>query len=125
MTAPKTRAANRLTIFPERIRDDLALHLARYSTSELVFPNTQGGPIQPSNFRLRHWQPAVRQIGRADLHFHDLRHIFASTLIAGGVNVALVARLLGHSTPQVTLAVYSHFFESDFTKAMAALEGHR
>jgi integrase len=64
----------------------------------------------------------VRQIGRADLHFHDLRHIFASTLIAGGVNVALVARLMGHSTPQVTLTVYSHFFESDFSKARKTLD---
>lgn len=120
-TAPKTRAGNRTTIFAERIADDLSYHLARYSTEGLAFPNMQGRPINPSNFRLRAWRPAVEQLGRPDLHYHDLRHIFASTLIAGGVNVALVARLMGHSTPQVTMTVYSHFFESDYETARAAL----
>jgi len=64
----------------------------------------------------------VASLGLNGLRFHDLRHIFASTLIGGGVNVALVARLMGHSTPQVTLTVYSHFFEADYGKARIALE---
>ena len=39
---------------------------------------------------------------------HDLRHAQATGLIASGVDVRTVAARLGHSSPAVTLAVYSH-----------------
>jgi integrase len=45
------------------------------------------------------------------LRFHDLRHTFASLLIAQGSNVVFVSRQLGHSSPNVTLGVYAHLFD--------------
>ena len=123
MTAPKTRSGNRTTVFAERITEALAFHLERYGTDALVFTNGAGSPIHPTNFRTRVWQPATEALGLGGLHFHSLRHIYASLLIGGGVNLALVARLMGHSNPQVTLTVYSHFFDSDFSKAHHVLGG--
>lgn len=41
---------------------------------------------------------------------HDLRHSFASALIAAGADVVFVSRQLGHANPQVALQVYSHEF---------------
>lgn len=121
LTAPKTRSGNRVTVFAERIAEPFAFHIDRYATERFVFTNGRGNPIHPTNFRTRVWQPATLAVGLEGLHFHTLRHVYASVLIAGGVNIALVARLMGHSTPQVTLTVYSHFFESDFSKARQAL----
>ena len=37
--------------------------------------------------------------------------IFASLLIAEGMNVVLVSRQLGHANPTITLGVYAHLFE--------------
>ncbi len=39
---------------------------------------------------------------------HDLRHTFASLLIAAGVGIKRVQTLLGHSSARLTLDVYAH-----------------
>jgi integrase len=39
---------------------------------------------------------------------HDLRHLHATTLLAAGVPVHVVAARLGHAHPAVTLRIYSH-----------------
>jgi integrase len=44
------------------------------------------------------------------LRFHDLRHLFASMLIAQGADVVFVSRQLGHADPSITLRVYAHLF---------------
>ena len=45
------------------------------------------------------------------LRFHDLRHTFASLLIAQGLNVVFVSRQLGHASPSFTLDVYGGLFD--------------
>lgn len=41
-----------------------------------------------------------------------MRHTFASLLVAQGGNVVYISRQLGHSSPSVTLDVYSHLFDA-------------
>jgi len=45
------------------------------------------------------------------LRVHDLRHTFASLLIAEGLDVVFVSRQLGHASTSVTLNVYAHLFD--------------
>src|SRR5208282_1366027 len=52
---------------------------------------------------------------------HSLRHSFASSLIAAGAPVTEVQMLLGHSNPEITLRVYSHWFKSVKTDSVARL----
>jgi integrase len=42
-----------------------------------------------------------------ELHFHSLRHTFASWLAADGVSLFAIQKLLGHSSSRVT-EIYSH-----------------
>ena len=42
---------------------------------------------------------------------HDLRHSYASLLIAQGLDVAFVPRQLGHANPATTLRVYASEFD--------------
>jgi integrase len=53
---------------------------------------------------------ALAASGLPELCWHDLRHLAASALIAQGVSVTYLSRLLGHASPAVTLAVYAHEF---------------
>jgi integrase len=59
----------------------------------------------------RHGQPGMR--------FHDLRHTHASIQIAANVPVNAIAQRLGHSTPNITLAVYGHLFKRSEDQAVA------
>jgi integrase len=45
--------------------------------------------------------------------FHDMRHTFASMLIAGGADIIEVANALGHAKPSITLDTYSHLWGAD------------
>lgn len=49
--------------------------------------------------------------GRRPPTLHDLRHTFASMLIAQGLDAVFVSRQLGHSDPTVTLRVYVDMFD--------------
>jgi integrase len=54
----------------------------------------------------------------------DLRHFFASGLIAAGCDVVTVQRALGHRNASVTLSTYSHLWptaEDRTRKAAAAM----
>jgi integrase len=53
---------------------------------------------------------------------HDLRHVYASGLIAAGCDVVTVQRALGHSSATVTLSTYAHLWPTaeDRTRAGAA-----
>jgi integrase len=52
---------------------------------------------------------------------HSLRHTFASALIEQGHPVTEVAHRLGHSSPTITLSIYSHWFRDVKTDAVAGL----
>lgn len=50
----------------------------------------------------------IRKTSGLDFHFHQLRHTNASLLLAGGVDAANISARLGHSSPRITLDVYTH-----------------
>ena len=49
--------------------------------------------------------------GQPGIRFHDLRHTYASIMIAQGENVVYVSRQLGHSSPAITLGIYAHLID--------------
>ena len=46
-----------------------------------------------------------------DVRIHDLRHTFVSMCIAGGMDAARVAEVIGHSDPSFTYKTYAHVFK--------------
>jgi integrase len=116
----KTAAGERLVVFLPALGEALEAHLARYSRDGLAFPTPEGSRLHHSNFRQRVWLPAVEALGRP-WHFHDLRHTYASILISLGVPPPVVAHLLGHSSPAVTLSVYAGFWNGQLDEARLAL----
>jgi len=44
---------------------------------------------------------------------HDLRHFYASALIAGGASVKQVQERVGHASAVITLETYSHLWPGD------------
>lgn len=79
----------------------------------LLFPSTFGGGYVPASGLARRLRALIGRCGferpeLAGLRWHDLRHTFASHLLADGMDLVTVSRLLGHSSPTVTAKVYAH-----------------
>lgn len=72
-----------------------------------------GGFLRNGNFRRNVFDAAAERAGVTGVTPHGLRHTAASLAIAAGATVVLVQRMLGHSSPSVTLNVYSHLFADD------------
>jgi len=97
---------------PSVVADALAAHLARFGTGSdgLAFTNTQGRPIRRNAFGVV-WHRATRNAGLQKwATFHDLRHFYASLLIARGCSVKAVQLHLGHRSAMETLDTYSHLW---------------
>jgi integrase len=110
MTLPKSRNSTRRIDLPEHLVSELRRWKLRCPRSEpdLVFPNESGRPLSHSNLLSRGLYPALRRAGLRRVRFHDLRHSYASMMLASGADVVRVSRLLGHASPTVTLNVYAH-----------------
>jgi integrase len=109
-TEPKTRCSVRRVDLPESLVLDLKKWKLRCPKGELdlVFPNGVGNPDTHANLLQRGFYPALRRAGLRKIRWHDLRHTFASLMLASGEDIVRVSRLLGHANPTVTLNVYSH-----------------
>ncbi len=96
-----------------------AVERGRYAPDELVFASMRGTPLQPSNFRQRVWDAALRLASLEDegYRFHDLRHTCVSRLVAAGADVKLVQAVAGHANPLITLKRYSHLLDARVTEA--------
>jgi integrase len=73
--------------------------------SPLVFCTPEGRSLAV-NFK-RYWQPVVKAAGLADFRFHDLRHTFASRLVARGVSSYIVQHAGGWRTASM-MQRYAH-----------------
>jgi integrase len=54
---------------------------------------------------------------------HELRHYFASGLIAAGCDVVTVQRAMGHASATTTLSTYAHLWPTAEDKTRAAAAG--
>ncbi|HJY86645.1 MAG TPA: site-specific integrase, partial [Candidatus Acidoferrales bacterium] len=69
----------------------------------------------------RNWlEKAVQAAGIQNLHWHDLRHTFASRLVMAGVPLRAVQVLMGHKRIETTLR-YSHLGEAHLYEAVERL----
>lgn len=75
---------------------------------EYMFAAPLGGRMNGGNLKR-----ATRWTQTAPGHrFHDLRHTAATNWLGAGIEVTTVSKWLGHSTPSVTLNIYSHYVSS-------------
>ena len=64
----------------------------------------------------------TEQCGIEDLHFHVLRHTFATRCVEVGFEIKSLSEVLGHSSPKITLERYVHSSVEFKKKNMAKLE---
>jgi integrase len=114
--APKTRRSVRTVPMPRQLARILAEHLLRWGENPEggIFTGERGRQVAHRHFHAV-YNEVVAGLGLPERArtFHALRHHYASTLIAAGLNAKLVQAQLGHANIATTFDIYGHLFDSD------------
>lgn len=110
----KTKESRKPIPVPRELIDLLNRHVK--PGAQWVLTDEIGGQVGP--WQVQRLHRSVRPDDRA--RFHDLRHYFASMLIASGANVVEVQHRMRHKKPSITLDTYSHLMQdsAENTRAM-------
>ena len=134
--AVKTESADRIIALPDAILVRLRQHRAfineqrlawgqEYENPDLVFPERAGRVMIPNRMTLR--LAAVMETAgvKGPQPTHGFRHTVATMLLAEGTtDIKTISQRLGHSSPNVTLAIYVHG-EEKRDRAAANVLGNR
>lgn len=120
--APKY-ASERVVYLPDELVAMLSEHVRTIGVlpGGWLFAGSRGNPPH-GDAAYGEWLRTLTAAGVSRVRMHDLRHFYASALIAAGCDVVTVQRALGHRSATTTLNTYSHLWPDaeDRTRAAAA-----
>jgi integrase len=120
ITSPKAGSEREIFV-PAELIETLSTRPSRNQREDEFLFRTPLGHLYNRNSAGEEWRRIRKVTGLGDdVTLHNLRHTFASNLIASGCDVVTVQRALGHSQPSITLNVYSHLWPSAEDKTRAA-----
>ena len=108
ITEPKTKTSVRTIILPTDIVDLLAEY-KKTVNSKWLFPSPvkEDMPRNPSVVR-KILDRTLEKAGCKHIRFHDLRHTFATTALANGMDIKTLSAIIGHNSAETTLNIYTH-----------------
>ena len=92
-----------------------------YTDNDRVFAREDGTDLSPGQVT-KIFSRLAEVAGLRQVRLHDLRHGAASLMLAGGVDVAVVSKRMGHSSVRLTVDTYSHLLEGVGRSAADAAE---
>jgi len=130
--ATKTAEARSVDVAPGLLRN-LERHLGAvnkealrrgWGAPEWLFPNESGRPLDIAKVA-RVFHLASKRAGLPHFRLYDLRHTYASLLLAGGAPITYVSAQLGHANPATTLRYYAKWIPSQGQRWVDLLERGR
>ena len=103
----------------------LAAHLAVFPPAEdgTIFTGANGLPHRGDWYGTRIFRSAVAGAGLPEgTTSHDLRHHYASLLLAAGESVVAVAERLGHDDASLVLKTYGHLMPDSEDRTRRAVD---
>lgn len=118
ITEPKSETSKRSIPVPDCIINFLQRFKGK--DKEYVLSGSEK-PIEPRTMQYR-FAKILKNVNLPSVHFHALRHIFASTCVKLGFDVKTLSELLGHSSVEITLNLYVHSSFEQKRKYMKLLQ---
>lgn len=128
---PKTPRSRRTIPLPAMVAEQLAAHIAVYPPlpNGSLFHTSAGRPFTHTYYGAKVFTAAVAKLATAagstfpaDTVPHDLRHHYASVLLAAGESVVAVAERLGHEDAGMVLRVYGHLLPDSEDRTRRAVD---
>ena len=107
ITEPKSESSRRTIPIPECMMDFLKKF--KGNAEEYLISGSEK-PTEPRTMQHR-FSKILKNVNLPSVHFHSLRHLFATTCVKLGFDVKALSEILGHSSVEITLNRYVH---SDF-----------
>lgn len=113
---PKSEKSRRVIPVPQFVVDTIVLQLKEHPQPDrkaAVFPYRGDAADRSWHDRGdmgQYMRVVCKAHGLRPVTMHDLRHFYASALIAGGATVPEVQDALGHAKPSTTLNTYTHLW---------------
>lgn len=92
------------------------------NSNNFVFANEAGNSIDPRNLVQRMFVPIVKRAGIDKLRWHDLRHTYASILMAKNAQIKFIQKQLGHSSAKMTIDRYGHLLQETYDQGLRAFD---
>lgn len=109
---PKTTTSNRKVKIPKWVSD------------LIKEANEQGAQPPTVNYISNGFHDLCEQLRIKGIRFHDLRHYYASTLLALGVPDKYAMARMGHSTPNMLKNVYQHRMKDKDKELDETIDAH-
>lgn len=105
VTLPKSETSIRTIPMTEEIAALCKQMQCRRSDAYILTGETRYMEPRALQYRLGKY---TRECGLEDIHFHTLRHTFATRCVEAGFEIKSLSEILGHSTTTITLDRYVH-----------------
>lgn len=115
LQSPKSARAVRVVGISEGLAKHLDLQRQKGDGNpmSLLFATRNATPVDPGRLVKWHLQPMLKKLGIPRVGLHAFRHTNATLAHSWGVPLKTMQSRLGHSTPALTLDVYTHARSAD------------
>ena len=105
LSKAKSTSSERMIPLGKTTKNMLLDWRSKTPDSRFVFENN-GHPVEP-RLLTYHFKKIMTEIGMPDIHFHQLRHTFATRCLEAQENIAVILAILGHNSVKTTLDIYT------------------
>jgi len=123
-STPKTRSSRRAVPMSPTLTSwlkDYQKATEHTSSEDVVFSRDGSTPLDQSNVR-RDFNSALEKAEIRHVRIHDLRHTFATNMLASGCSIKFLQNSLGHTTATMTLNTYAHYIPESGAESVARFD---
>ena len=131
ISTPKNISSIRTVPVPEELLKKLKIHKVKqlelklkigkdYNDEGFIFVNKLGNLVHRCTFNA-YFNRCLKKAGIKHVKLHALRHTYASRLFEMNIPAKTIQTLMGHSTINTTMNIYTHVNEKQKTEAVEKL----
>ena len=130
----KTKSSHRTLELIPKVEEFLIKLKEKQEVNKKLFKNSydykysdnicvkENGELIKLDYITKKFKEITKKLGYEDVHFHCLRHSFATNMYDAGMDMKELQMWLGHSSISTTMDLYLHFLEKRLRESAKILE---